>query len=99
MNKFDTYRAAAEGAYPTCAVCKKPVDELTVEDGIMFDGRIFTVRCHGQTEQVRVSMRDIEEMLRAGQSRLYLGEAFAPKTPLQLEEDMKRRLMRNPGFR
>jgi hypothetical protein len=110
--KPDLPKLVAEGDYPTCAVCKRPVDsfEYYDEPSSLLPVRILTARCHGKVEQVRLTDQDMRAMLQAGQTRLYLGEAFVPKgsgAALQLRSDVeaerfeqeRRRLMGNPGFR
>lgn len=38
-----------------CAVCAAPVDEIEYYDDPATLNRVISVRCHGQTETVRIS--------------------------------------------
>jgi hypothetical protein len=38
-------------AFPTCAVCNKPVDKVESMYLPDYDGKLFKVYCHGQVEQ------------------------------------------------
>jgi hypothetical protein len=109
---IDFPKGLREGDYPTCAICKKPVDEFEVYDepASFEQGRVFTARCHGQVERVRVTDQDMRAMMMSGQSRFYMGEAFVPKgsavalrTLNEVQEESidraRKRLMGNPGFR
>jgi hypothetical protein len=57
---------------PTCAVCRKPVDEL-VQGADPSAGRlVFTARCHGAAQRV-----EIDQELLAVSVTIVVGEAFA----------------------
>lgn len=38
--------------WPTCAVCNKPVERMTRDEGPMMRKLTFVVECHGEVESV-----------------------------------------------
>ena len=71
-----TSREKVVQARPTCAVCGKPVEEFTEEDGFLDRYRVFTARCHGEREQVRVELELVHD------DKIQFGLAFVPKNML-----------------
>lgn len=56
---------------PECAVCEKPIDDLSVLRDAISGTTHFRVRCHGEVEEFSVTHRDV---VAAG--RISLGRAF-----------------------
>lgn len=46
-------------ALPWCALCNRPVEGMLAWDDYSTMERVFTVRCHGATEQVRINRLDL----------------------------------------
>jgi hypothetical protein len=46
-------------ALPTCAVCGQPVERMESEDDDFMGRRVFTARCHGESERVVVAHGDL----------------------------------------
>jgi hypothetical protein len=57
-------------ARPLCGVCNKPVEEFTEEEDGFGSEVVFTARCHGKRERVRVDI--------AQAKGINFGVAFAP---------------------
>jgi hypothetical protein len=63
-------------ARPRCALCDKPVEEFTEEEGFLDRMVVFVARCHGETERVKIGI----EVLHNG--GIDFGLAFVPKNQL-----------------
>jgi len=76
-------------ARPTCAVCGKLVESFTEEEGFLDKFVVFTARCHGAAERVRISLEDLDD------SRIDFGLAFVSKN--QIAEPRVRGLLPPKG--
>jgi hypothetical protein len=45
--------------WPTCAICRKPVDKIDLFYYPEFYGKVFRVSCHGETETAVLSDLDV----------------------------------------
>lgn len=61
-------------AFPTCAVCNKPVDKVESMYLPDYDGKVFRVYCHGKVEQ---QMLDSFTLIEA--KEITFGKAFDSK--------------------
>lgn len=57
-----------------CAVCKRPVDRVERDYDILRRETIFTVRCHGAVQVVRLQDCEVRDA-----TRIAIGMAFADK--------------------
>jgi hypothetical protein len=62
--------------WPTCYVCKKPVSHIQYEENRLDLSVTITACCHGKSEKITLTHRDLIEMM-SGASMI-LGEAFRP---------------------
>ncbi|MBR8054167.1 hypothetical protein [Burkholderia vietnamiensis] len=60
---------------PICWVCHRMVDYFEVNHEFIAGRRIFTARCHGETQVQYLDDRDLE---RLGPNGISIGYAFAP---------------------
>lgn len=80
MNDIDLYDI--DRAFPICAVCNKPVDAVHTTYDPNYDGKVFTVYCHGQAEQQILGAFTMMDA-----SEITFGKAFNyPKLPMQEKE-------------
>lgn len=70
---------------PVCAKCDKPVDEIATTRSIR-GSFIVSVRCHGQTEDVEITDRDLELM----GTNIRFGKAFTGAPMLPMKGGLKR---------
>lgn len=61
---------------PDCALCGKPVEDFTEEEGFLDRFVVFIARCHGETQRVRVELETIKD------GRVDFGLAFVPENRL-----------------
>jgi hypothetical protein len=61
---------------PDCALCGKPVEDFTEEEGFLDRFMVFTARCHGEKERIRVELEVIKD------GRVSFGLAFVPENRL-----------------
>jgi len=71
--------------WPMCAVCNKPVEELSVHEDFLSDIHVFIARCHGETDRGEVFRMDL-----ANRARVILGPCFVGK---RLPVEPKRRCL------
>jgi len=56
--------------WPKCAVCQKPVDEVLIVPVVGDIEPAVVVRCHGETEVVRIPVREVLNDSRSEQLRI-----------------------------
>lgn len=71
--------AFIQPTFPICAICNKPVDELTTTDNPPDRTFVITASCHGETETVAVPWTQIADAAYMSLG----GVAFAPKTQMR----------------
>lgn len=76
-------RTKTLSARPRCAVCGKPVEEFTEDEGYLDRFVVFTARCHGQSERVWIELT----VVKAG--AINFGLAFVPSNALAAPETPK----------
>lgn len=57
-----------------CAVCQKPVDEVSVHYDMLLFSQVVTVRCHGEKETTYLTDKQLYEA-----KEIRAGVAFQPK--------------------
>lgn len=66
------------GPPPFCDVCQRPVEKLERDEDRFLERVRFTARCHGDSEVVDVSERELVEMA----DGIKFGVAFKKASPL-----------------
>jgi recombinational DNA repair protein (RecF pathway) len=69
MNDLALYNLGV--AFPTCAICNKPVDKVETMYHPAYQGKLFRVHCHGQYED-----QMLDDMMFLGSHQVTFGKAF-----------------------
>jgi len=66
-------------AFPTvvCDVCRKPVEYMETHDDLSTGDRVLRVACHGQWDEMRLSVADMMELGEHGLHQLNHGVGHA----------------------
>lgn len=62
------------GAWPDCAICNKPVDQVLMDRDICRAVYVYTLHCHGATEVAEISDQQIVDA-----KKISIGRAFVTR--------------------
>jgi hypothetical protein len=72
-------------AWPTCAICNKPVDELIHAPDLLRQEEIFVAKCHGQIERVEIPRNFLVDKA----LHMSFGRCFEPKAKALAESTVE----------